>query len=226
MGMFGSAMKAMGGTGASDILTLLGATMKDMSPGNEGNIAAARSMMAKRQQGAAEMAWRNKVRGMFGSGAPGAATPAPPVTNDAGADITSAFGPQADSAAAAKGPNFRDMLPLLTEGALQGYDGAKGIATMAHQAEGDTASRIVEGPDGIYRVGPDGAPVKIQSYPAPSPNGYRRRADGGLEFIPGGPADPRVIGSQAGVRRDAVVSRPTPSRARATSHAAHQISWD
>lgn len=48
-----------------------------------------------------------------------------------------------------------------------------------------------------------------------APAGYDYGQDGKLRAIPGGPADPSVIGAQAGVRRSAVVSRPMPSRGRA-----------
>lgn len=47
-----------------------------------------------------------------------------------------------------------------------------------------------------------------------APAGYEFGADGELRYIPGGPADPAVIGRTSGARRDAVVSRPMPSRAR------------
>lgn len=46
-----------------------------------------------------------------------------------------------------------------------------------------------------------------------APSGYQYGDDGEMTYIPNGPADPNVIGRSAGVRRDAVVSRPAPRRA-------------
>jgi hypothetical protein len=50
--------------------------------------------------------------------------------------------------------------------------------------------------------------------PPVGPPGYRYNAQGVLEPIPGGPADPNVIGSLAGIRRKVVTSNPMPSRAK------------
>jgi hypothetical protein len=55
----------------------------------------------------------------------------------------------------------------------------------------------------------------IEMYKQPNaPSGYQWGEDGGLAFIPGGPADPAQVGQISGSRRDAVVSRPMPTRAR------------
>lgn len=44
------------------------------------------------------------------------------------------------------------------------------------------------------------------------PNGYQSRPDGGgLTFIPGGPADPTVVGNLAGVRNEGKPGRPLPA---------------
>lgn len=69
----------------------------------------------------------------------------------------------------------------------------------------------VRGSDGSYtQVNPATGDVKeIIKGQRPAPAGYRYGADGQLEFIPGGPADPSVIGTKAGVQRQAVVDRPT-----------------
>lgn len=45
---------------------------------------------------------------------------------------------------------------------------------------------------------------------AKAPVGYQLAPNGGLAFIPGGPADPAVVDRLAGVRREAVTSRPMP----------------
>lgn len=46
--------------------------------------------------------------------------------------------------------------------------------------------------------------------PKTAPSGYRFNENDGLEFIPGGPADPATIATTSGVRREAVTSRPMP----------------
>jgi len=43
------------------------------------------------------------------------------------------------------------------------------------------------------------------------PNAYQPRPEGGLTFIPGGPADPEVVARLAGVRSEARPSRPLPN---------------
>jgi hypothetical protein len=46
------------------------------------------------------------------------------------------------------------------------------------------------------------APVYTAPVAAPAaPAGYRMTADGNMEYIPGGPADPRVVGSRAAAGR-------------------------
>lgn len=49
--------------------------------------------------------------------------------------------------------------------------------------------------------------------PPSAPSGYQWGEDGRLAFIPGGPADPAQVGQIASTLRDAVVSRPMPTRA-------------
>lgn len=46
-----------------------------------------------------------------------------------------------------------------------------------------------------------------------APSGYQWNPDGSQTFIRGGPADPAQVGQISGSRRDAVVSRPMPTRA-------------
>lgn len=63
-------------------------------------------------------------------------------------------------------------------------------------------------PTGIVEFGEGDEPTMAYPFPEkpvaapPAPNGYRWRSDGmGLEYIPGGPADPKTIGVGATVRR-------------------------
>lgn len=90
-----------------------------------------------------------------------------------------------------------------------------GFATKMMKDAEPEPDRVVEGPDGIYTIS-GGKASKIQDYPD-RPNttpGQVNPQTGRWEWAPG------YLESQAslaGVRRDAVVSRPTPSRARAPS---------
>lgn len=73
----------------------------------------------------------------------------------------------------------------------------------------------IEADDGIYSVNPRTQESrKLQDVQRRAPSGWEW-VDGDLRPIQGGPYDPAYIGQAAGVRRDAVVSRPLPSRARA-----------
>jgi hypothetical protein len=76
----------------------------------------------------------------------------------------------------------------------------------------DRTPEYVEGPGGIYEVR-SGESRLVQKYD-PEPEkynfGWMRGPDGRLVPVPGGPADPDYIAKTAGVRRDAVTSRPMP----------------
>jgi hypothetical protein len=56
----------------------------------------------------------------------------------------------------------------------------------------------------IVRIGPDGRPQVVYQPPPRmprAPQGYEWTPDGHLRYIPGGPGDPSVIGTNAGARR-------------------------
>jgi hypothetical protein len=64
--------------------------------------------------------------------------------------------------------------------------------------------RDVEGPDGIYRIAPDGTVKQLHAYPdqrPKPPQGFEWGADGELKQIKGGPADP---GSSVDARKAAL----------------------
>jgi hypothetical protein len=54
--------------------------------------------------------------------------------------------------------------------------------------------------DGLVRVGPNGAAEVVYKTTPDAPNGFRYNGDG-LEYIPGGPADPTYASRLAGSRR-------------------------
>ena len=62
-----------------------------------------------------------------------------------------------------------------------------------------------ESPNGYRPVG--GAKTNTANVP----NAYQPRPEGGLTFIPGGPADPEVVARLAGVRGEAKPGRPLPA---------------
>jgi hypothetical protein len=62
-----------------------------------------------------------------------------------------------------------------------------------------------ESPTGFRPVG--GAKTNTANIP----NAYQPRPEGGLTFIPGGPADPEVVARLAGVRGEAKPGRPLPA---------------
>lgn len=101
------------------------------------------------------------------------------------------------------------------------YQRSRDTATDARQERQDSAPKIIETDTMIYGVHPvTGAKLFEQPIPqkAPTaPSGYTWADPNNtaLKYIQGGPGDPSVIGTAAGVRREAVVSRPTPSRPRA-----------
>jgi len=69
-------------------------------------------------------------------------------------------------------------------------------------------------PEGLYRIDKKANKAEmVQEFERSAPSGWEWDGEK-LAPIPGGPYDPNYIGQAAGVRRDAVVSRPTPSRAR------------
>lgn len=106
------------------------------------------------------------------------------------------------------------------------YQRSRDSATDARQERQDSAPKIIETDTMIYGVHPvTGAKLFEQPIPqkaptAPSGYAWADPDNKALRYIQGGPGDPNVIGTVAGVRRDAVVSRPTPSRARASGGSA------
>lgn len=74
-------------------------------------------------------------------------------------------------------------------------------------------SQYIEGPNGIYAIGPDGKPSMVQAYPE-KPNttpGQINPQTGKWEWAPG---YLEGQGQLTATRRDAVVARPMPSRGR------------
>lgn len=82
MAMFGKAMKAIGSPAGSDLIYMLGATLKDMSSGGSDNFLMAQQQLDARRKKADEEAAFADLAGLFGGGA----TPSPVLAGGQGAD--------------------------------------------------------------------------------------------------------------------------------------------
>lgn len=82
MAMFGKAMKALGSPAGSDLIYMLGATLKDMSSGGSDNFLMAQQQLDARRKKADEEAAFADLAGLFGGGA----QPSPVLAGGQGAD--------------------------------------------------------------------------------------------------------------------------------------------
>lgn len=109
--------------------------------------------------------------------------------------------------------NLRDGFPKLWEDAKRQYPGNAEAQTQYVQRAGvsmlNTYGQFQYDPQKAVNV--EGAPPRstVDNSAAP-PGGYRRKPDGSLEFIPGGPADPKQVGSLAETRREVIINNPLP----------------
>ena len=159
-----------------EALNYIGAALKDMS-GEDGNLQAAeQNVMARREQAKREAAALQSRQAI----------------NQA---LQGAYGDDGkfDPMAFAQG--------MIGSGSL---NDPGDILAFAKEATPDPVKpQYIEGPDGIYEI-VGGQSRKVQEYPQQQPNapsGYTWAAPGQLQYIPGGPGDPRVAGTMAGARR-------------------------
>lgn len=122
------------------------------------------------------------------------------------------------------GMNIND--PRLARMAFAATGGDMNMLLDILKAQKPSEPKVIEGPDGIYREQSDHSFQKVTPYTPPPTFGWEVGPGGNLQPRKGGPADPDYIARTAGVRRDAIVSRPTPSHARASSVSANAIKWD
>lgn len=120
----------------------------------------------------------------------------------------------------AQPPSYSTLAPLLLRARQAGvdtspYEGVlKGMTEEADRQQ-PTLYNTRRGIVALDRGGANPRTVyDIPEDPRDPPSGWEV-VNGHLQPIKGGPADPDYIAKISGVRRDAVVSRPTPSRARA-----------
>jgi hypothetical protein len=86
----------------------------------------------------------------------------------------------------------------LSDQTLDTFSQALGAEATKYQLFQTRGGDIVRVPVG---GGQGGLAYDAPDQPEEAPNGYRWRPDGGLEAIPGGPADPRVVGTRAAAGR-------------------------
>jgi hypothetical protein len=122
---------------------------------------------------------------------------------------------------------FRDTLPPEQQ---QYFDLSPDLWMERYGKPAERPQRF-ETPGGIVEFGADGPsmayafPDKPDAAPTP-PTGYRWRSDGmGLEYIPGGPADPKTVGVIASGRR-APPRKPSGARGSTAPAAVGGIKWD
>lgn len=115
-------------------------------------------------------------------------------------------------------PSLND--PQTQQALFKAQAGGANIAPIVDMLQATNPQRkFFSTTDGIVSVGPDGKAEVIYADKPPSPSapaGYRWNGDA-LEYIPGGPADPRTVGNMAGVRRDVVVNKPIPRKSNGRS---------
>ena len=230
MGMFGSALKKIA---TPENLYLLGATLKDIGDPGANNFLGAQQMMQGRRDKSEKEAKEARqlqlqsemIQKLFGGQQPGSQA----IVGAGSGAVANAgeyggIGPGMDGSPmggrkpglfggqrASSVPTMQQAAPILAQLAATGLP--VGDYTSLLKAAQPDPSRYIEGPDGIYEVGAEG-PKLVKSYPA-KPNttpGQINPATGQWEWAPGYVA---AQGALTGARRDAVVSRPTPSRARA-----------
>lgn len=247
MGLFGSgpgAAQAGEAAGApmswQDRLAIIGAGLKDASPGSGGgNLMAIQQMMGARVQDAQKKALQARLLGLFGGQAQ-EALPQQPAMQGPGVDgepVSHGVMPTPQPRPAG-GIGLDDpRLPaLMVQAKLAGIDLGPALEAM-------------KAAQPLYHLGPNGEAYNEKSpamagrrfanptvvngqildvndpasmgrvvprQPAEVPYGWRLSADGkSLEPVPGGPADPAYQARLTGLRRDQIVARPMPQRAKA-----------
>ncbi len=227
MGMFGSALKKIA---TPENLYLLGATLKDIGDGGSENFLGAQQMFQGRRDKAEATAKEDAQRQALAdlvsgiNGQPGVGN------NIVGAGHGSVanpgeyggIGPGMDGAPMGgrqpglfggqrAGMSMQALAPQFLQYAQKTGD-VSGMMAAIRAGQPDP-SRYIEGPDGIYEVGPQG-PKLVKSYPA-KPNttpGQINPETGRWEWAPG---YLESQGSLSGVRAGAVAAHRAPRVGRA-----------
>lgn len=199
-------LKGLGSQAGQDALFLLGATMKDISGGGTDNFMGAQQMLAGRRKEADELeAFDALASGLFGN--QGAA----PVVSDQAGGAHNLTGPDLQGNPGEMGgmtPEMRGRIAVLRKG--RNLDALLRL----YEANQPTYQR---GEDGFYEMRQGVAPRLVTKFPEkerPVSPGWQENPDGTWSPIKNGPYDPDYIAKTSGIRREAIVDRPMPSRPR------------
>ncbi len=232
MAMFGKAMKAIGSPAGSDLIYMLGATLKDMSSGGSDNFLLAQQQLDARRKKADEEAAFADLAGLFGGGA----TPSPVLAGGQGADTL------AGGAGAARptGWSVMDQPTSSLTGAGVGGAGNPGemggmtpeqrqklFGYFSKTKNIDGLLKLWQmgqptyerGEDGFYEMRPGAPPRRVTEFAKKPekqdvPSGMEIGPDGRLRWRAGYVEAQKELG---GVRRDIIVDNPMPIRARPSS---------
>lgn len=229
MAMFGKAMKAIGSPAGSDLIYMLGATLKDMSSGGSDNFLMAQQQLDARRKKADEEAAFADLAGLFGGGA----TPSTVLAGGQGADTL------AGGAGAARPTGWSVMDQPTSSLTGAGVGGAGNPGEMGGMTPEQRQKlfgyfsktknidgllklwsmdqpEYKQGEDGWYKLLPGRDPVRVAEFAKkerPTPEGMIRNAEGRLELEPG---YLDAVGQVGERRRQVIVENPTPVRARAS----------
>lgn len=137
MGMFGNIGAGLKSLVTPENLMLLGATMKDIGSGGSENFMGAQQMITARQAKAAEREWAQGLLQSLGGQGGGGMLPTLPGSGPAalaGPGTGQAGNPGEISGVVQGGarppPSLRELMPLLTTGALRGYKGVGDLVSI------------------------------------------------------------------------------------------------
>jgi hypothetical protein len=209
-------MGLFSGGNAGNLLSILGATLKDVNNGGEtNNVGALNALMEER----ADKLRKQKAMADFAAAIPGllggnaALAVGGPAMQGPGVDGAPVAPPatgQATQPPASMPDIARRFLPYMVNPETAPM--ASSMVGMMKLMEPEKPSYI-EGPDGIYAIDRSGASKRVQAYPEKAPAvspGWTALPDGSWAPVKNGPYDPDYIAKTSGLRRDAIVQRPMP----------------
>ena len=228
MAMFGKALKGLASPAGSDLVYMLGATLKDISGGGSDNFLMAQQQLDARRKKSEEDAAFAELSGMFGGGAAAGPVLAAGQGDDTLAGGTGGArptgwsvvdGPKALTGAGVGGAGnpgeMGGMTPEMRNRLLNYYSRTKDVGGLLKLWQMDQPTYDA-GPDGYYEMRPGVAPRRVTEFATkerPTPLGMIRTPEG-LKFEPGYVEEQLRL---TGGRRQEVVDRPMPIRARPSS---------